>query len=302
MQNNRYSDVLELKESILDLNGDKYEDRESIIIDAATGSMKENLKLQNCQEVLNISDDYNITLSDEWDDGIYSCAMKGGNYTLSKNIANKNLKTKDLAERKKWLFRYIKVDFATGNYSDVIDASKDLILLIEDELSLKENAEYKEVYRYIFDTYQRLEKSQEMLSAIVDINKLFGLSYKDLERYVAVMAIGDELKDDYIVISYGEDVMGIQNSSSSYSQSPYVEFTLYQAYLSKENFKKALDIIKSLDSVELTPLQRSRQKYLLGSIYSKLWRDEESQKAYQDSIDADSDSPWAKLAKSAQGI
>ena len=302
LENKMYSDVLGLEESILELDTEKYPDTNEIIIDAAKGSMELNLEAQECQEVLNISNDYNISLSDEWDDGIYKCAMKGGDYALSKRITSKNLKTDNLQDRKKWLYRYIKVDFSTGNYSDVIDASKDLISLIEDEMDLEENKEYKDIYRYMFDTYQRLEKDKEMLDAIIDIEKVFGIDYIDIERYVAIMGIGSELKDDNIVIKYGEDIMDIQNRSKSYAQSPYVEFTLYQAYINNENLNKALDVMKSADMLELNNKDRARQKYLLGSIYSKLWRDQEAQKAYKEAIEADANSAWAKLAKSALEI
>ena len=96
--------------------------------------------------------------------------------------------------------------------------------------------------------------------------------------------------------------MKIQTSSASNPQSPFVEFTLYQSYTNKQDFNKALEVIKSLDRVELNASDRSRQKYLLGTVYSKLWRDEEAMKAYQDSIDADSTSAWAKLAQSAKEI
>jgi len=228
--------------------------------------------------------------------------MKGADYSLAKSTANKNLQSKNLEIRKKWLYRYIKIDFATGNYSDVIDASKDLIALIEDDMLLPTNSIYKEVYRYIFDTYQRLEKSQKMLSAIADVEKIFGTNYKDIDRYIAIMAIGDNLKDDNIVIKYASMVMKIQENSSSYAQSPFVEFTLYQAYTIREDFNSALDIIKSLDSVNLTKIQRSRQKYLLGSVYSKLWRDEDAKTAYQAAIDADPSGVWAELATSAKTI
>jgi len=302
LQEHMYGDVLGLKEDILDLDRDKYNDVQSIIIDAATGLMMSSLEQNECYEVLSISNEYNITLSNEWDDGIYKCAMKGADYSLAKTTANKNLQSKNLDMRKKWLYRYIKIDFATGNYSDVIDASKDLIALIEDEINLPQNSAYKEIYRYIFDTYQRLEKSQKMLQAMADIEKVFGTDYKDMDRYIAIMAIGDTLKDDNIVIKYGSIVMKIQKNSSSHAQSPFVEFTLYQAYVVKEDFNAALDVIKSLDSVDLTKVQRSRQKYLLGSVYSKLWRDEDATKAYQASIDADPTGVWAELATSAKSI
>ena len=298
LENKMYSDVLHLKNQLLTLDKEIYKDLNSILTDAAIGVMKSALEKRECQEVLNISNDYNVTLSDKWDDGIYECSMKGGDYQLARRIAGKNLKSKDLDERKKWLYRYIKIDFATGNYSDVIEASKDLISLIDNE----KDSNYKDVYRYLFDTYQRLEKSQEMLSAIVDVQKVFGLDYRDIDRYASVMAIGNDKKDDNIVIKYGSEVMKIQTSSSSNPQSPFVEFTLYQAYTNIQNYNKALKVIKSLDSVELSKSDRARQKYLLGTVYSKLWRDEEAIKAYQESIDADSTSAWAKLAQAAKEI
>ena len=298
LENKMYSDVLYSKNQLLNLDEDIYKDINSIVIDSAIGVMKSALENKECQEVLNISNDYNITLSDKWDDGIYECSMKGGDYQLSRRIAGKNLRSKDLDERKKWLYRYIKVDFATGNYSDVIDASKDLISLIDNVQSSK----YKDVYRYLFDTYQRLEKSEDMISAIVDVQKVYGLDYKDLDRYALVMSIGSDKKDDNIVIKYGSEVMKIQTSSASNPQSPFVEFTLYQAYTNRQEYNKALEVIKSLDTVELNKSDRARQKYLLGTVYSKLWRDEEAMKAYQESIDADSSSAWAKLAQGAKEI
>jgi tetratricopeptide (TPR) repeat protein len=260
--------------------------------------MKQSLKQKECNDVLKISNDYNITLSNEWDDGIYDCAMMGGDFALSKSIAEKNLKSKDLELRKKWLYRYIKVDFATGNYSDVIEASNDLIALIKDTPS----DEYKDVYRYMFDTYQRLENKDKMISSLIEIQKIFGDSYKDIDRYVAVLTIGNTLKDDTLVITYGTEVMKIQKESKSYAQSPFVEFTLYQAYINKQDFEKALDVIQSLDDIELTPNKRARQKYMSGTVLGKLWRNDEAKKAYEEAIKADPTSPWAKLAQDAKDI
>ena len=298
LEEGMFSKVLDMQTELLALSDEKYDDKESIIHSAAIGVMKESLKADKCHEVLVMSNDYNVTLSNEWDDGIYKCAMKGGDYILSKSIAEKNFKSKNLQQRKKWLYRYIRVDFATGNYSDVLGASKDLITLIDSNTK----SPYNEVYRYLFDTYDRLEKKDEMLTMIVKIESLFGLSYKDIERYVSVMSIGSERKDDTIVITYGTKVMDIEKKSNSHVQSPYVEFTLYQAYMNKEEYNKALEVISSLDNVEIKKNQRARQKYLKGTVLTKLWRDEEAQKAYNNAIQADPSSAWAKLANSAQSI
>ena len=141
-----------------------------------------------------------------------------------------------------------------------------------------------------------------MIESIVDLTKAYKDDYRDIERYVAVMAVGGEIKDNNMVIEYGEKIMSIQQSSDSYAQSPFVEFALYQAYVDKEDYNRALEVIRSLDTLDLSASQRARQKYLLGSVLEKLWRDDESQKAYQEAIDAEPASAWAGLAKSAKGL
>ncbi|MDF1883234.1 flagellar protein [Sulfurimonas sp. SAG-AH-194-C21] len=293
-----FSSVLEMQDEVLSLDDEKYKDTQEIVHNGAIGVMKSALKDKECNRVLVMSNEYNVTLSNEWDDGIYECAMHGGDYVLAKNIALKNFKSENLSHRKKWLFRYVKVDFSTGNYSDVIDASKDLVRLIEDD---KDSA-YNEVYRYLFDTYDRLEKKDEMIKTMVNLEELYALDYKDIERYVSVMSIGTTRKDDTIVIKYGKKVMSIQKSSDSSAQSPYVEFTLYQAYMNKEDYNKAIEVIASLDSVDLSKSDRSRQQYLKGTVLNKLWRDAEAQTAFTNAIEAEPNSAWAKLATTAKSI
>lgn len=296
--NKKFAEVLDFKDKLYELDKNEYQDIDAIVHDAAYGVMTTSLKNKKCQGVLDISNEYNITLSNDWDDGVYECAMMGGDYQLSKTITARNLNSQDINLRKLWLYRHIKADFATGNYSDVIDASKEMITLIEGEKS----SPYLDIYRIVFDTYQRLESKDKLFDAISNIQKVYGNDFLDLERYVAVMSYGTEIKDDNMVIQYGEEVHKIQRSSNSNAQSPFVEFALFQSYINKENLEKALDVILSLENVKLNKTNKARQKYMLGTVYSKLWRDEEAQKAFQESIDADPESSWAKLAKSAKGI
>ncbi len=297
-KNKMFRDVLNLEDELLAIDNTKYKDVQNIIFDSAVGFMKQSLENKKCNDVLAMSDKYNVILSDEWDDGIYNCAMKGADYVLAKRTASKNIKSNNLEFRKKWLYRYIKIDFATGNYSDVIDASKELIALIQDD----KNSKYLDVYRYMFDTYQRVEQNDNMLSAIVKLQKVFGIVHNDIERYIAVMGVGSSKKDNTIIIKYAKDVMEIQEKSSSYTQSPYVEFTLYGAYIDTRDLNKALDVIESLNNIELNTKDKARQQYLLGSVYTKLWRDSDAIKAYDEVIKLDPTSAWAELARSAKSM
>jgi len=298
IENKKYREALNLEDELLKLDKEEFVNIPSMITQAAIGTMQAALEKKECQSVLEISSQYKIELSDKWDDGIYLCAMKGADFTLAKKMADKNLDTKDLQERKKWLYRYIKIDFATGNYTNVIEASKDLITLIDGD----KKSPYLDVYRIIFDTYQRLENNTKIISAMLDIENIYGLSYKDIERYVTVMTVGSQISDSNLVITYAKKIMEIQVKSKSYAQSPFVEFTLYQAYIDKAENNLALNVIKSLDDRELSNVKRARQKYLLGSVYDRLWQDDNAKEAYEEAIKADPTSAWAKLAKSALKI
>lgn len=295
LKEKKYSEVLALKERLEKLDDDIYSDLQQIIKEAAIGSMKTALNRKNCMQVLTISNEYNITLSQKWDDGIYSCSMQGGDFELAKKIASKNLKAKRVAERKKWLYRYAKVEFATSHYTNAIKAAKDLIVLISDD----KKSPYADIYRTLFDAYQRVDNSNEMIRAITKIESIFGLDYKDIDRYVAMINIGNDMHDDNMIIKYAKRVMSIQERSKSYAQTPFVEFALYGAYMDKEDYSKAYEVIRSLDERRLKPLDRARQKYLLGNVLSRLWQDSEAKKAYKASIKADKNSPWAKLSQSA---
>ena len=287
-----------MEDVLLNLDKEVYTDIADMITNAAIGTMKQSLEKKECSSVLAISSQYKIELSDEWDDGIYNCAMKGADFELAKKTADKNLKSKNIEERKKWLYRYIKIEFATGNYTNVIEASQELITLIGDNKKSK----YLDIYRIMFDTYHRVEDNDKMISSLANIEKIYGLDYKDIERYITTMNVGSITNDNNLVIFYGTKVMNIQKSSSSFAQSPFVEFTLYQAYIKKENYNKALEVIKSLDKRELSDLVHARQQYLLGSVYDRLWRDDDAKEAYKKVIKIDENSPWAKLAKGAMKI
>jgi tetratricopeptide (TPR) repeat protein len=290
-----FKKVLQLQDALEKLDTQEYDDVDTIIKKAAMGMMYEALEKKNCKAVLDISQTYKIKLSNEWDDEVYDCAMKGGDFNLSKAIAMKHLKSKNIDQRKEWLYRYAKIDFATGNYSEMVDVAQDLVALINDEKS----SHYKEIYRYLFDAYERLGNEQGMLDAMVMIEKLYGLNYKDLDRYVSMVSLGEKKGDANMVIKYGEKVMQIQNKADAYPQSPYVEFALYEAYKKKSQYQKALQAIRSLDKRQLTKKQRTRQKYLLGTVLDTLGKKEEAKQAYKASIKADKGSAWAQLAQTA---
>ncbi len=296
-ENKQYMDVLDMRDALEQLDDTLYPGRDDLIENAAIGMMEKSLEQDACTDVVSLSQEYNVTLSSKWDAGIFKCAFESGEYGLAKSMAQPYLKARSLDERMKWLERYIKADFAIGNYLDVINASNELLAL--DNVEKKG---YSDIHRIRFDAYSRLDDGQGMLKEIVEIEKAFGLDFDDIERYTKMLSIAQDKKDDAMIITYAKKVMALQTKTKTRTQSPYIEFTLTQAHTNLQQHQYALNTLRTLNDLELNDEKRARQKYLEGSLLQKLGRKEEARNAYQASIDTNSSTAWSKLSQDAMSL
>jgi predicted negative regulator of RcsB-dependent stress response len=291
-QLNRHADVLAMEYELRDLDPALYPEAETLITQAALGMMQDALKENACIEVVDLSNNYDINLSSEWDSELFGCYLAAGNFESAKNIAQDYIKSKDYDERLIWLERYVNIDFSLGNYTAVIDALKELV-------SLKEQSENLKNYRLMFDAAQRLGEKETMLEAISQIETISGLSFDDIERYAQMVTLAKDDSDSIMLENFAKKVMTLQDRTNSYSQTPYIEFTLAQALIENQKNSEALDVVFTLDDRNLTDAKRARQKYLLGTLYQKNSQNDLAKKAYEASVNVDTNSSWAKLASDA---
>jgi hypothetical protein len=298
LQIQKYAELLALKKPLSELDKKAYPNVASMLNQAASALIKIKLKEKKCNEVVSISSEYNIKLSSEFDDQLYECFMQIPQLTMAKNMAVANLKTPTLTQRIKWMYRYANVSFQTGEYKNSVKMGNDVVTLIGND----KKSPYSDIYRTMFDANQRLGDDNKMIAMITKVVNQFGDNFKDIERYVQMMALGTRMKDDNIIITYGDKVIALQRKTGTYTQSPYAEFTTYQSYMNKGNTPKAMDILFSLDKRTLSKEQRARQKYLLGALLQKKGRNVEAKREFQKAIGAQKDSPWAKLASDAMKL
>ena len=294
-ENGFYQDVLDMKEQIESLDEALFKDARDFITNSAKELMKEALKQKQCLRVVELSDAYSIKLSSEWDDGIYRCSMLAGNYMLADETLKPYLQAKDIEVRLKWQYRYAQLLFKTGKYQEAIKVAKDVVALMK----LTQSSEYNDIYRLLFDAYSRVAQQEQMIETIVDVERIFGVVFKDLERYTQMLALATKLQDNNMIESYAKKVILLQKRSNTFTQSPYVEFTLFSLYQEQKRYADALKVLQGLDKVELTAEKRSRQFYLEASIYQKLSQVAKAKEYYQKSIEADKNSAWAKLSQDA---
>ena len=294
----KYDEILKMENDLYQLDTTAYPEVNTIITQSAVEITKQKLQALKCSEALSMQKMYKIKLPVQWDGLTFDCALQMGNFPVAQTMVTKHLKSKDIGELQLWLSRAVKTYFAQGKYKEATQAGKELIALLETQ----KNPPLNDIYRLMFDTAQRSGDGEGMIRYIKGCEGVFGVDFKDIERYTQMVVLGVKRKDEVMIQSYSQKVLTLQERTKTYTQSPFIEFTLAQSLMNREKNKEAVDVLKSLNSRTLNNEKRARQHYLLGSLLMKLGKNSEAKIAFNTSIKADKTSAWGKLAKDALGL
>ncbi|NOQ30659.1 MAG: flagellar protein [Helicobacteraceae bacterium] len=295
LENKKYSDVLAMQDRLRALNVEEYPKAAEFVTTSAIEVMKQVLSKKDCNEVIRLSKEYKIELSGEWDVGLYECGMSGGDYALAQRELDKHNADKDIKERSQWLKRKIVLDYKMGNYKEVIKVANDLKILSQSD----KNEEYNSVLRELFDSYYATLNSDGMITTIQAIQSYDGLKLQDIDRLTQVATLAVKKNDAAMVVTYATKVMELQAKTKTYTQTPYIEFSLATALMELKKFNQAKKIYIALLERELQPLATSRTYYQIGAIEQIELNDTKAKVAYEKSVQADKNSPWAGLSSDA---
>lgn len=294
----KFQEVLDIESDLYRLNTKDFPEVNTIIGQSAIALTKKKLQALKCAEAMTLHKMYRLKLQPQWDGLTFDCALRMGNFPVAKKIATPHLKAPTIVERQIWLSRLAKVHFELGEYKEAIRSGKEAAALLE----AQKNPSVNSVYRTLFDAAERLGDDVKMIEYIKGCESAFGTDFTDIERYTQMVSVGLKRKDEALVQNYANRVIALQNRTKTYTQSPFIEFTLAQSMINQEKNNEALEVLKSLDARKLTPEKRSRQQYLMGSLAMKLGKTAQAKTAFSASIKADAKSAWGKLAKDALGL
>jgi len=283
-------------QSVLDMQGSGVENEVGYFDlekESAQALALVTLEKGECAKAIELSNEYNLTLEKKFDESLYDCSFKTGNYTMAKKTASNHLKDKE--KRLLWLYRYAKTLNKLGKYEELTKVAGDVITLS----SLEKSSEYDDILHDTFYAYERLKNTQEMIATIKELEKRRGLQYDDIELYVSMVKLGLKVRDDIIIQTYATKVMNLQEKTKSYSQSPFVEFAALQVLKAQKKEKEQLSLLNELVKRELNDKEKSRAQYMLGSLLMKDNKTKEAKAAFETSIQADEKSAWASLSKDA---
>jgi tetratricopeptide (TPR) repeat protein len=295
LKEKKYKEILDMESELYRLNSAEYPETNALISKSAIGLEKMYLTEGKCVEAMKFQRMYKIRLMSEWDEALFNCAIKTAQYPVAKKIAQQHLNAKLLSERQVWLSRMIKTQFGLGEYKEAIKGGDELISLLE----VEKNPPLNDVYRTMFDSAQRMNNTEGMIRHIKSIEGAYPNDFKDIERYTQMVGLGLKRKDEALTQTYARKVIALQERTKTYTQSPYIEFTLAQSYQNLGKDSDALNALKLLNKQKLTTEKRSRQQYLIGAIEQRLGHKREAQDAFNASIKVDPNSAWGKLAKDA---
>lgn len=298
LKEKKYKEVLDLEDELYRLDTTEYPKANEIISQSAIGLEKIHLKQGKCSEAMALQKMYKIKLLPQWDGLMFDCALKTAQYPVAKKIAEPHLKAKSLSERQVWLARMVKTHFALGEYKKAIQGGEELITL----LKVEKNPSLNDVYRTMFDASQRVGDAEGMIRHIKSVEEAFGNDFKEIERYTQMVSLGLKRKDEAMVQNYARKVMALQGRTKTYTQTPYIEFTLAQSLQNVGKDAEALEVLKTLNARKLTAEKRARQQYLIGAVAQTLGLKSQARAAFNASIKADQNSAWGKLAKDALGL
>jgi tetratricopeptide (TPR) repeat protein len=298
LKEEKYQEVLDIESDLYRLNTKDFPDINTIIGQSAIALTKKKLQALKCSEAMTLHKMYRLKLQPQWDGLTFDCALRMGNFPVAKKIATPHLKASTITERQVWLSRLAKVHLQLGEYKEAMRAGKEATALLE----AQKNPSINSVYRTLFDAAERLGDDVKMIEYIKGCENAFGTDFADIERYTQMVSVGLKRKDEAIVQNYANRVVALQNRTKTYTQSPFIEFTLAQSLINQEKNNEALEVLKSLNARKLTPEKRSRQQYLIGSLSMKLGKTAQAKTAFSAAIKADAKSAWGKLAKDALGL
>lgn len=298
LKEKKFKEILDLESELYRLDSTEYPETNALISKSAIGLEKLLLKEEKCTEAIGLQKMYKIKLLAEWDEAFFNCALKTTNYSAAKKIAQRHLKSKSISDRQVWLSRMVKTQFGLGEYKEAIKGGEELITLLE----IEKNPPLNDIYRTMYDSAQRISDSEGMIRHIKLIETAYPNDFKDIERYTQMVSLALIRKDESMSQTYAQKVMLLQERTKTYTQTPYIEFTLAQSYQNLGKDNDALKVLKTLNMRKLTNEKRSRQQYVIGSIEQKLGNKRQAREAFNASINADKNSAWGKLAKDALAL
>jgi tetratricopeptide (TPR) repeat protein len=291
----RYDDALALEDEIMRIPSTEAPDKEKLIHEVAKLLAIKSLD-SDCFKAVTLIKKYKVELEESLDKKVYKCYYQSYSYDEAITVGRKYINSSDLATKLDWLYNTEKALFKKGKYTDVLKISKDIL-----ELSNMLNTEkYNDVYYDLFDVHVRLNEMDKLLEIVNKIEKNFPNKLENIKVYKKMISIAQRNRDSFMVIDYARKLMDIQKRYKLTQESPWVEMTAINTYISLNRLEAALSISKdALKNDKLTKVDRAKMLYSQAKVYQKMNNFPKQREVLEECSNISSMSQWVNLCKEA---
>lgn len=290
-----FQKVLSMEDTLNALDTQLYPNAKSFISKSAKALASAELENKACDKAITLLRRYDFNITQEYSDLLYGCTMDVHDYKEAQSIAKPYIYDKQMKERLKWLYRYVKSSSKVGDIKTVFVMGDDLLSLASVEDSLK----YHDVKIDIFNAALALGKEDKAIEMIISIQKEFGLRFSEIELYYKMVKLGKKRHDNTMIENYALKVLSLQKTANSYTFTPQVELLLLSALKKLNKDDEAYKQAKALVTRVSNDKDKARAYYELGMICQRLNFLDQMKKAFTKSSKASKTSPWSQLSQDA---
>ena len=250
------------------------------------------LKEGRCEAAVEMSLEHNLTLEGRYDKKLFNCYLKAGVYDRAKELLDKNIASKDLQKKLKWLYLAVR-------YYKERDSNKKVILTANDVLKLERSLgvkQYDDVLYDMAEAYYNLRQYNDlMLETVKKIEKHFPSDLRNIDLFMKMVRYAQKRKDILLEVNYAKKVIDLQKQYKVKAYSPKIEILYAHGLQKLGKYKKALSVVLDLLNKPLTDTQKAEVLYLAGELSLALGKQKEAVEFYTKCGEIVKDSAWQKL-------
>ena len=298
-KHNKYSEILAQKKQIEALNKEIAPDKEKFLNEAKMLYIVSLLNNKECGVFVQMVEKYKLEAPRNLDDHAYTCFYEQFRYKKARIVIDRQLTSGNDNDKTLWTYRLTQVLIKNLDYDNMTLAIEDLLDLIK--VKKIKNKKYEETIYDLFSAYAHNKDEGMMIDLAKQIEQKFKDDIRNIKVFKAIVQLSIKKLDDKMTILYGKKIKRLSKTYDYYLESPWIDYSLYKAYLSMGNYKEALNTLNNLIKIKdkLKNLSISKVKYMQSDIYNKLKQHDKEKVYLQDCANIQNEKIWPNLCKEA---
>jgi len=295
----KYSAILANIKKIEELSKEVAPDKETFLNEIKMKYVISLLEAKQCNVFVQVIESYKLEVPRSMDNMAYECFYQQFIYKKAREIVDRQLISSADNNKILWTYRLIQILIKNLDYNNMILAIEDLLDMVK--INHIDNIKYKETIYDLFFAYAYNKDEDIMIGLAKQIEKDFKDDIRNIRVFKKITQSAIDRLDDRIIILYGEKIKNLQNIHKDYLESPWIDFSLYKAYLNIGDYEKSLEVLNNLFDIRgnVKKLSISKIKYMQSDIYRKMRKYKQEKIYLKDCSDIKNEKVWPDLCKEA---